>query len=337
MTKGRKILLFELNEVPWKVALDYCKKFPESTFARIVSKSYKYETICPDNGELSPWITWPTFHRGVNNEKHHISDFNQDLTEANKKYPSVWEILHNKGITTGVFGSFHSTPPPSDYKDYSFFVPDAFSSDSRAHPEYIEPFQNFNLVMSRESSRNVSSKIDVKSGLGMVMRIPQLGLRMRTFMELGKHLIDERKRPWVKARRRTYQVVLAFDVFFKLIRKTKPQFVQIMKELKLDLPKKIKESLPANLACGTPEKNDKSSKFETLTPQELKARLDQALVIDVRGLEEYFGELGHIKDSHQITLGDELKQFLEGYSRSEEIVFVCRSGQRSQEAAKTWN
>ena len=225
MAKARKILLFELNEVPWKVALDYCKKYPDSTFAKVVARSYKYETVCPDTGELSPWITWPTFHRGVNNEQHHISDFNQDLTEANNKYPSVWEILHNKGVKTGVFGSFHSTPPPADYKDYSFFVPDAFSSDSRAFPEYIEPFQNFNLVMSRESSRNVSSKIDVKSGLGMVMRIPQLGFRMSTFMELGRHLIDERKRPWVKSRRRTYQVVLAFDVFFKLIRKSKPQFV----------------------------------------------------------------------------------------------------------------
>ncbi len=223
--EASKILLFELNEVPWKVALDYCKKFPDSTFAKIVAKSYKYETVCPDTGELSPWITWPTFHRGVNNEKHHISDFNQDLSEANKKYPSVWEILKHKGISTGVFGSFHSTPPPADYKDYSFFVPDAFSADSRAYPEYIEPFQNFNLVMSRGSSRNVSSKIDMKSGLGMVMKIPQLGLRMSTFMELGRHLIDERKRPWVKARRRTYQVVLAFDVFFKLIRKKKPQFV----------------------------------------------------------------------------------------------------------------
>lgn len=115
--------------------------------------------------------------------------------------------------------------------------------------------------------------------------------------------------------------------------KTKPQFVQIMKDLKLDLPKKIKESLPANMACGTSDKNEKPTDFETLTPQELSARLDQALVVDVRGPEEYVGELGHIKNSHQITLGDKLKQFLEGYNRSEEIVFVCRSGQRSQDAA----
>lgn len=116
--------------------------------------------------------------------------------------------------------------------------------------------------------------------------------------------------------------------------KTKSQFAQIMKDLRLDLPKKIKESVPANMACGKFAENEKLSEFKTLTPQELSAQRDHALIIDVRGPEEYIGELGHIKNSHQITLGDNLTQFLEGYSRSEEIVFVCRSGQRSENAAK---
>ena len=116
--------------------------------------------------------------------------------------------------------------------------------------------------------------------------------------------------------------------------KTKNQFKQIMKDLKLDLPKKIKESLPANMACGSVAQKTTQSEFKTLTPQELNARIDQALVIDVRGPDEYVGELGHVKGSHQITLGEKLNQFLEGYDRSEEIIFVCRSGQRSQDAAK---
>ncbi len=120
--------------------------------------------------------------------------------------------------------------------------------------------------------------------------------------------------------------------------KTKNQFLQIMQDLKLDLPKKIKESLPANMACGTTDlkidQKTTQSALKTLTPEELNARIDQALVIDVRGPDEYVGELGHIKGSHQITLGEKLKQFLEGYDRSEEIIFVCRSGQRSQDAVK---
>lgn len=115
---------------------------------------------------------------------------------------------------------------------------------------------------------------------------------------------------------------------------TKAQFIQIMKNFKLDLPKKIKESLPANMACGKLEEKEKSSEFKTLNTKELSVRQDQVLIIDVRGPEEYIGELGHIKNSHQITLGDNLKQFLYGYDRSEEIVFVCRSGQRSEAAAK---
>ena len=44
--------------------------------------------------------------------------------------------------------------------------------------------------------------------------------------------------------------------------------------------------------------------------------------------------MGHIPNSHQIALGDDLKHFLEGYDRAEEIIFVCRSGRRSEEAAK---
>lgn len=116
--------------------------------------------------------------------------------------------------------------------------------------------------------------------------------------------------------------------------KTKEQFVQIMKALKLDLPKKIKESVPANLTCGILDGKSSDAGFLTLTPQELSSQLDRVLVIDVRGPDEYNGELGHIKNSHQITLGDSLKQSLQGYNRSEEIVFVCRSGQRSSEAAK---
>lgn len=116
--------------------------------------------------------------------------------------------------------------------------------------------------------------------------------------------------------------------------KTKEQFIQIMKDLKLDLPKKIKESVPANLTCGILDAKNKAAVVVTLTPQDVSSRLDQVLVVDVRGPEDYAGELGHIKNSHQITFGDNLKQFLEGYNRPEEIVFVCRSGQRSQEAAK---
>ncbi|MEO5571069.1 MAG: hypothetical protein ABIT08_01305, partial [Bacteroidia bacterium] len=100
----RKLILFELNEVPWRVMNDFCTKFPESFLAQNISKCSKFETVTPDKGELSPWITWPTMHRGVPNTMHQIKDFNEDLTLVNTKYPSVWEILQQNGIKTGVCG-----------------------------------------------------------------------------------------------------------------------------------------------------------------------------------------------------------------------------------------
>lgn len=224
MSAKKKVILFELNEVPWRVLKDYCDTYPESFLAKHINKCYKYETITPDQGELSPWITWPTLHRGVNNTKHHIHDFNQDLTEANSKYPSVWEILQNNGVSTGVCGSMHSSPPPANFRKYSFYIPDPFATSKAAHPEYIESFQDFNLQMSRESSRNVSSSLNLKAGTKVILNSPRLGLKPSTFVELGMQILNERKKPWIKTRRRTYQMVLAFDVFIKQLKNAKPQF-----------------------------------------------------------------------------------------------------------------
>lgn len=120
--------------------------------------------------------------------------------------------------------------------------------------------------------------------------------------------------------------------------KTKEDFVKIMSELKLTYPKKIDLALPANRACGTgssaQNKPAQISAVPEMTVEELIPKAGRSLIIDVRTEGEYKGELGHIPGSHLITLGDELQHFLEGYSRNEEIVFVCRSGKRSEEAAR---
>lgn len=110
--------------------------------------------------------------------------------------------------------------------------------------------------------------------------------------------------------------------------KTKIDFIQIMSNLKLANPKKIHEAIPANLACGDHIQQ---------TPREISAeqarlRLENAAIIDVRRPDEFNNELGHIAGAHLITLGPELTQFLEKGDRTQEIIFVCRSGARSGQA-----
>ncbi|PIS09879.1 MAG: MBL fold metallo-hydrolase [Bdellovibrio sp. CG10_big_fil_rev_8_21_14_0_10_47_8] len=116
--------------------------------------------------------------------------------------------------------------------------------------------------------------------------------------------------------------------------KTEAEFVKLMSELKLAQPKKIHEAVPANMACG----NIKSetvlhpqmvNDIPEITPENLKPHLGQVRLIDVRRPDEYVGELGHIPGAELITQGDALDLFFKTNDKSQEIVFVCRSGGRS--------
>jgi sulfur dioxygenase len=116
--------------------------------------------------------------------------------------------------------------------------------------------------------------------------------------------------------------------------RTKAEFVKIMSELKLANPKKIHEAVPANMACGRQQETRQLQPqlvdgIPEITCDKVKEKLGKVRLIDVRGADEFNNELGHIAGAQLVTLGSELSKFLEKGDRSEEIVFVCRSGGRS--------
>ncbi len=220
----KKIILFELNEVPVKIFEFFLKNNPNSTFAKIRQKLKKFETLTADIGALSPWVTWPTVHRGVSNDKHYISDFGENLYEKDKEFPPVWKILARNGVPVGLFGSLHSYPLPVDLNNYKFFIPDTFAAGAECFPQSVEVFQDFNLRMVKESGRNVSAKLPWADVIKLMAHLPALGLKPRTLLDVSAQIIEERACRWKVVRRRTYQSVLAFDVFFKQLAKTRPGF-----------------------------------------------------------------------------------------------------------------
>jgi len=112
-------------------------------------------------------------------------------------------------------------------------------------------------------------------------------------------------------------------------------FTKTMSELKLAYPKKIHEALPANLGCGLKLKDDRvfhpqlADGTPEVSVEDVHLNLGKVRLIDVRGLDEWGGELGHIEGSELITMGTDLDQFLQTADKNQEIVFVCRSGNRS--------
>jgi len=227
---ARRLILVELNEVPFRVLDAYATWRPRSTLARLLARSRQYETRAEDrtdripHGKLSPWITWPTLHRGVPHLRHGITHLGQDTRAADRAVPPLWRILRARGLGVGVMGSLHTHPLPPDVRDYAFYLPDTFAPASDAWPRRLETFQDFNLTMARESARNVSGGVRPRPALRLLGHAPGLGLRARTLADVARQLGHERLRPTTRARRRTYQAVLAFDVWLRQLETTRPHF-----------------------------------------------------------------------------------------------------------------
>ena len=162
-----KIIVLELNEVPHKVL----KKFSFTKLAGRYESDY-HKTISMDSGHLSPWITWATVHRGVNNSEHGINDINQCTNTIDEKYPTIFSKCIDNGLSVGLVNTMHSGRLAyKQNRKYTFLLPEAFASNKFCIPSSLEDFQTFNLLMSRGSSRSVSRSLPRKINFLKVLSI----------------------------------------------------------------------------------------------------------------------------------------------------------------------
>jgi hypothetical protein len=222
MAGSRRFILFELNEVPLRVVRHFAERHPQSAFAKVLERGLHWTTVTPDEGHLSPWITWPTLHRGVSSSEHRIAALGQDVAEADRKFPPVWKILAKAGRRVGMFGSLHSYPPPGDLDRYDFYVPDTFAAGPEAKPAELAAFQEFNLHMVDRSGRNVSGELPVKQALPFLLKSLPAGIRPATMAKIARQVASERIWRHRTARRRTIQSLLAFDLFLAQLQAKKP-------------------------------------------------------------------------------------------------------------------
>jgi hypothetical protein len=222
MLSHKKIIFYELNEVPLRILDWFVSRQPKSALADLLRHGRTYQTYTEDAGHLSPWITWPTLHRGVTNQHHEIYDFGQNLKHVNNVYPPIWTILAEAGRRVGIFGSLHSYPVPTNLDNYAFYVPDTFAAGPECFPRKFTRFQEFNLAMVDGSPRNVARSIPLREAVRFLAAAPRLGLRARTAIDLGKQVLSEQLKRERVVRRRTSQVQIAFDFFLEELRRTRP-------------------------------------------------------------------------------------------------------------------
>lgn len=216
----KPILLLEINEIPWRLIKLYKDNDSYPHIKEFFSKSCSYTSLAVDTGELSPWVTWPSLHRGMPNTEHKIYNLGQDP----KTFcgTPIWEEFRQRGASIGVFGSLQSWPP-KDPGPNGFYVPDTFAHDPQCIPHSLEPIQKFNLDQVAKNGRVVTSN-PLFSALSpsFILALFKSGVRIRTVAKLAWQLVMERIDKNRPARRSIYQAVLFWDIFRKLYNHKNP-------------------------------------------------------------------------------------------------------------------
>jgi hypothetical protein len=204
------ILLLEINEVPWRLVDRYLPDESLPNLRRFFDSAAQYSSWAVDTGELSPWVTWPTLHRGMNNQRHGILNLGQD--PATFRGAPIWQDVRERGGSIGVCGSMQSWPPV-DPGPGGFYLPDTFAHDARCIPSYVEPFQQYNLNQVKRNARVVNSELQT-GGLGSALKsMLRSGVRVSTLARLAAQVAAERIDSDRAKRRPVFQGILFWDVF----------------------------------------------------------------------------------------------------------------------------
>jgi glyoxylase-like metal-dependent hydrolase (beta-lactamase superfamily II)/rhodanese-related sulfurtransferase len=117
--------------------------------------------------------------------------------------------------------------------------------------------------------------------------------------------------------------------------KSKDEFIQIMDNLGLPQPAQMDRAVPRNQRCGAvaSDQQEPDAKVRDVEVADLTALAGKARIIDVRGPDEFEGELGHIEGAELVPL-DTLERAQPGWDKKTPLLIVCRSGRRSLTAAE---
>lgn len=220
MSSIRPLLLLEINEIPWRLVdhLIQTGKYPNLEIFFRGSENFTTYTV--DEGELSPWITWPTFHRGAPATEHGIRFLGQDPKTFHGT--PIWEEYRRRGLSVGVCGSLQSWPP-QDPGLGGFYIPDTFANDPTCFPKSIEPFQALNLRLTSENGRVVKAGIPVsQEAWRFAVALPTLGIRPKTITAILAQLVREKFDRSLVSRRPVFQAVMLWDIFCHLYKAKHP-------------------------------------------------------------------------------------------------------------------
>src|ERR1039458_4718746 len=210
---GKRVILYELNEVPWEVIDTYVADHPRSNLSYLLSKGQSNTTVLEETAYLQPWRTWPSFHTSQLAADHMSLDLGQDPSTFRGE--TIWDVVESAGLKIGLFGPMQSWPARSPQHG-GFWIPDTFSSDEVCCPPTLNRFQAFNLKATRENNYSPHSTLQFRELTAVGLELFRLGLTLNSAMQLTRGVIRERIDKRNKAGRSIMQAIPGFDLYWRL-------------------------------------------------------------------------------------------------------------------------
>ena len=220
MPSGKKIILYELNEVPWVVVDSFVASHPHSNLASLMARGQSLTTVLiNETAPLQPWRTWPSFHTSQLASDHNSIDLGQDPGTFHGA--TMWDAAETAGLTVGLFGPMQSWPA-RPLRTGGFWIPDTFARDEVCFPTSINRFQAFNLAATKENGFSPDTALRpgalARVGYDLVRR----GMTAKTAWYLSRSVLRERKDGRNKAGRSILQALPCFDLYWRLHRRHAP-------------------------------------------------------------------------------------------------------------------
>jgi hypothetical protein len=142
-----RLLLVEFNEFDPGYLLNMARSMGLNHLQRALS--YQHSTTSTDDHVehqgLDPWVQWVGVHCGKPTSAHNIRRLGATRAQTS---PQIWHAVAQQGLTWGVWGAMNA--PLGDSRGCCFFMPDPWSFEEVASPDYLNDL----LALPRYAARN---------------------------------------------------------------------------------------------------------------------------------------------------------------------------------------
>lgn len=210
-SRDRRLILVELNEINFDVAIKYVGANKLRAFAQLLAGPSIRTSSERDYEKLEPWIQWPSVHCGLAAEEHRIFRLG-DIVHSG--VPQVFELLESHGLRVGVVSAMNAA---NRLRNPAYFIPDPWT---RTPPDNSWWSRALSNAVSQAVNDNAQQRLTLTSAIHLALGLLRFARPKHylTYLRLAARSLGA---PWRKA---LFLDLLLHDIHMRLFTAKRAHF-----------------------------------------------------------------------------------------------------------------